>query len=105
MSRSLIGGADGVVPMPTCSSQGTTPALRATPPNLGGEYHSFRMPRFLWIALIVVSTLTAQDSPYTLKVDVSMVSVDVSVFDNSGLPVSGLEKRDFAIFEDGRQQE
>src|SRR5262249_24511228 len=63
------------------------------------------MPRFLWIALIAVATLTAQESPYTLKVDVSMVSVDVAVFDSSGQPVTGLEKRDFAIFEDGRPQE
>ncbi|MBI4471543.1 MAG: hypothetical protein HY646_02670, partial [Acidobacteria bacterium] len=38
-------GADGVVPKPECISLkrlgfGTTPALRATPPNLGGEFNS-----------------------------------------------------------------
>src|SRR5262245_26913528 len=66
---------------------------------------SFQMLRFLWIGFIGVATITAQESPYTLKVDVSMVSVDVSVFDDSGQPVTGLEKRDFAIFEDGRPQE
>jgi Ca-activated chloride channel family protein len=63
------------------------------------------MVRFLCLALIAVAAVSAQESPFTLKVDVSMVSVDVSVFDRSGQPVTGLKKNDFAVFEDGRPQE
>jgi Ca-activated chloride channel family protein len=63
------------------------------------------MSRFLLIALIAAASVQAQDSPYTLKVDVSMVSVDVIVFSPTGTPVMGLTKRDFAIYEAGRRQE
>jgi Ca-activated chloride channel homolog len=47
----------------------------------------------------------AQDPLYTLKVDVSMVSVDVSVFNEKGTPVTDLSKEEFQIYEDGRPQE
>src|SRR5688572_24458109 len=46
----------------------------------------------------------AQD-PYTLKVDVPVVSVDVAVSDSNGLLVNELTKSDFQIFEDGALQE
>jgi hypothetical protein len=42
--------------------------------------------------------------PYTLKVDVPMVSVDVSVTDVQGRPVNTLGKDDFIIRVDGRPQ-
>jgi VWFA-related protein len=63
------------------------------------------MLRFLLIALTAAAALSAQDAPYTLQVDVAMVSVDVAVFDGSGKPVEGLKKEDFAVYEDGRRQE
>jgi Ca-activated chloride channel family protein len=62
------------------------------------------MLRFVLVALIGVASVAAQDSPYTLKVDVAMVSVDVAVFNSSGVPVEGLSKEDFAVYEDGRRQ-
>jgi VWFA-related protein len=62
------------------------------------------MLRFLLLSLIAVAGVSAQDTPYTLKVDVSAVSVDVSVFGPTG-PVNGLTQKDFVIYEDGRPQE
>lgn len=63
------------------------------------------MLRFLLVSLIGVAAVAAQDSPYTLKVDVSMVSIDVAVFSKSGHPVTGLGKQDFVVYEDGRPQQ
>ena len=40
-----------------------------------------------------------------MKVDVAMVSLDVSVFSASGAPVTNLRQQDFRIYEDGRRQE
>jgi Ca-activated chloride channel family protein len=48
--------------------------------------------------------LTAQE-PYTLKVDVPVVSVDVAVSDAKGLLVNHLTRTDFQIYEDGTSQE
>ena len=59
----------------------------------------------LAFVLMSVTGAAAQDSPYTLRVDVSMISVDVAVFDAAGIPVSNLTKEDFEIFEDGRPQQ
>jgi Ca-activated chloride channel family protein len=60
---------------------------------------------FLLACMIAAAAITAQDSPYTLKVDVAAVSVDVAVFDSSGAPVTNLNKEDFEIYEDGRPQQ
>jgi Ca-activated chloride channel family protein len=62
----------------------------------------FRLPLVILIGAV---SLLAQDSPYTLKVDVSMVSVDVAVFSKAGVPVTGLRQQDFKMYEDGRLQE
>jgi Ca-activated chloride channel homolog len=63
------------------------------------------MLRFLLVLLIAAASLPAQDSPYTLKVDVSMVSLDVAVFSKAGTPVTGLHQEDFTVYEDGRVQQ
>jgi VWFA-related protein len=64
------------------------------------------MLRLTLAVLIGIATVSAQDSPFTLKVDVSIVSVDVAVFDNSGgRPVTGLVQQNFEIYEDGIKQE
>jgi Ca-activated chloride channel family protein len=57
------------------------------------------------VILIGAASFLAQDAPFTLKVDVSTVSLDVSVFNPAGIPVTDLEKQDFAVYEDGRRQE
>src|SRR5215469_1741106 len=47
----------------------------------------------------------AQDSGYTIRSDVRLVLLDVSVKDHDGNFVSGLTKNNFAVFEDGRRQQ
>ncbi len=48
--------------------------------------------------------LRAQDSDGTLKVDVKLVSVFVTVTDSRGAPVTSLVKENFVLKEDGREQ-
>ena len=60
----------------------------------------------LLLAVIVSSCLlSGQENLYTLKVEVPLVAVDVSVRDRSGKPVSDLAEGDFEIYEDGIPQE
>ena len=40
----------------------------------------------------------------TLRVEARLVNVAVNVVDAHGAPVGGFEKKDFALFEDGREQ-
>lgn len=47
----------------------------------------------------------AQDGGFTLRVDVPLVSLDVSVTDSNGKPMTTLTKDDFMIYEQGVQQE
>ena len=47
---------------------------------------------------------SAQNSGTTLKVDVKLVNVFVTVTDEHGAPVAGLKKEDFALLEDGKPQ-
>jgi VWFA-related protein len=49
--------------------------------------------------------LLGQNSPFSLKVDVSLVSLDVAVYNLPGEPVSGLSQSDFILLEDGTPQE
>jgi VWFA-related protein len=54
---------------------------------------------------VTASVLLAQESLYTLKVDVPVVSVDVTVTDTLGTPVNNLGKADFKILENGVPQQ
>ena len=58
--------------------------------------------------LLLVAALPAQqssDQAPTIKVDVNLVNVLCTVRSKNGGLVGNLEKRDFTIFEDGKQQE
>jgi Ca-activated chloride channel family protein len=57
-----------------------------------------------YVTTLLFSLLMLQD-PYTFRVDVPIVSVDVSVVDSKGVPVNNLTKGDFEIYEDGISQE
>src|ERR1700723_346097 len=50
------------------------------------------------------SNQSASESPSTLKVDVKLVNVYVTVTDAHGGPVAGLKKENFMVQEDGRDQ-
>src|SRR5581483_1728641 len=49
--------------------------------------------------------LLAQAPDYTLKIDVPLVTVDVTVMDPAGATVNNLSRDAFEIFEDGVRQE
>jgi len=57
------------------------------------------------LALIVLgSALAAQEPETTLKVDVKLVNVFVTVTDSHGAPVGSLQKENFLLKEDGKEQ-
>jgi len=56
-------------------------------------------------AVCLIAQDASQDVPYTLKLNASLVSVDVGVFDGSERPITNLGKEDFQIFEDGVRQD
>src|SRR5262245_14518994 len=61
--------------------------------------------RLLLVVIVSAGLLCGQESLYTLKVDVSLVAVDVSVKDPSGKLVSDLVQGDFEVYENGVPQE
>ena len=66
---------------------------------------------FLWV-MFSTHRFPAQDQPkktkdsdYTLKVDVNLITLHVSVMDDKDQIIKGLKKEDFAVYEDKIQQE
>jgi VWFA-related protein len=55
--------------------------------------------------LAIVGTVVAQTPTFTIRVDVPLVTVDVTVSDIDDRPVTNLTRDDFLIFEDGKPQE
>jgi len=51
-----------------------------------------------------IAVASAQESATTLKVDVKLVNVFVTVTDSHGVPVSNLTKENFLLKEDGKDQ-
>lgn len=78
------------VPKPPWASGGTSPAKSASTDNSKSNDSA--------------STNAAQNAGATLKVDVKLVNVFVTVTDGHGAPVGGLKKEDFALLEDGKPQ-
>ena len=64
------------------------------------------MTRLAALALLLATAVVccAQESSSTLKVDVKLVNVFVTVTDQHGSPVANLKKEDFNLKEDGRDQ-
>ena len=75
-------------------------------------YFIHRMRKFIALILLLLSCawMRAQQSPAqtqpetTLKVDVKLVNVFVTVTDSRGSPIAGLKKENFSVLEDGRRQ-
>jgi Ca-activated chloride channel family protein len=60
-----------------------------------------------WLALIfgaLTLACAAQEPETTLKVDVKLVNVFVTVTDTHGAPVASLQKENFVLKEDGKEQ-
>lgn len=74
-----------------------------------GRKASFRL-RFAWCGLLLAilsasaHAQTGADDDEILKVDSSLVLVNVTVTDATGKYVGGLKREDFRIFEDGKEQ-
>jgi Ca-activated chloride channel family protein len=79
------------VPKPPWASGGTSPA-KSTSTDSSKSNDS------------AGSTNASQNAGSTLKVDVKLVNVFVTVTDDHGAPVAGLKKEDFALLEDGKPQ-
>ena len=64
------------------------------------------MKQFLLALSVLVSAAaaTAQEPETTLKVDVKLVNVFVTVTDGHGAPVASLQKENFLLKEDGKEQ-
>jgi Ca-activated chloride channel family protein len=56
------------------------------------------------LALVLCIVSAAQDSDTTLKVDVKLVNVFVTVTDEHGAPIAGLKKDNFELAEDDKAQ-
>src|SRR5579864_326716 len=59
---------------------------------------------FLLTALVAAFCLAQQEPSTTLKIDVRLVNVFVTVTDERGAPVAALTKENFQLSEDGRNQ-
>jgi Ca-activated chloride channel homolog len=64
------------------------------------------MTRLAALALLLATSVAswAQEPSSTLKVDVKLVNVFVTVTDEHGSPIANLKKEDFSLKEDGRDQ-
>ena len=60
----------------------------------------------VWPALILLWAGMAlpQNAPFTIRVDVPLVAVNVEVSDSYGRPVTSLQREDFLVYEDGQLQ-
>jgi Ca-activated chloride channel family protein len=63
-----------------------------------------QVPFVLFLILCVSVPLVAQEPETTLKVDVKLVNVFVTVTDAHGAPVTNLQKENFVLKEDGKEQ-
>jgi VWFA-related protein len=68
-----------------------------------------RLRRYVWMftlsCLVILLRIQAQDTPFTLDVDVPVVSLDAVVQDLNGRPQFQLTKEDFEIREDGEPRD
>jgi Ca-activated chloride channel homolog len=56
------------------------------------------------VVLLLAAACAAQEPSTTLKVDVNLVNVFVTVTDENGAPVASLKKEDFKLLEDGKEE-
>jgi Ca-activated chloride channel family protein len=62
------------------------------------------VPAYLAVLTLGLALSVAAQDSETLKVDVKLVNVFVTVTDSHGSPVGGLEKQNFQLKEDGKEQ-
>ena len=57
------------------------------------------------LASSLPKAVAQSDSPFKLRVDVDLTTIEVVAMDKKGKPVHNLKKEDFQLYEDGKQQE
>jgi Ca-activated chloride channel family protein len=77
-------------------------APRATSTRIGSKRARFLIAVVFLLCAGVLSTAEEPDS--TIKVDVKLVNVFVTVTDSRGAPVANLQKENFVLKEDGKEQ-
>jgi VWFA-related protein len=64
----------------------------------------FRIVLLLFVSFLIASSLLAQvDDP--IKIDSSIVRLNVGVVDQRGRPITSLNRTNFSVYEDGVKQE
>ena len=60
-----------------------------------------------WIsaAVLALGSAFAAEGDVTFRTDVSLVRVDAQVVDRNNRPITGLQREDFVVLEDGQKQE
>jgi Ca-activated chloride channel homolog len=61
--------------------------------------------RLLVLVIVSATLVLGQETVYTLKVEVPLVAVDVSVTDTSGNAINDLAEQDFEVYENGIRQD
>src|SRR5690349_7384608 len=65
----------------------------------------FRLVLLGLIGAFGAATSAAQEPVYAMRVNVGLVSLDVTVMDAQNQPMTSLLQRDFTIYEDGAEQD
>jgi len=83
--------------------QGACSARRA---KAAGRHHNSRMKKAATLGLLLLACISAraQEPESTIRVDVRLVNVFVTVTDAHGTPVADLKQENFELQEDGRTQ-
>jgi len=81
------------------------PSFSPRPAAQGFFLRTGRVAVGLGVLLLMAGPASAQESGPRFRADVETVLVNVLVTDRQGQPISGLEKENFQLFEDGVEQE
>jgi len=71
---------------------------------VSGVYRRIAYPLFFLFLVLAAAAAVAQEPSTTLKVDVKLVNVFVTVTDEHGAPMGRLNKDNFKLNEDGKEQ-
>ena len=71
---------------------------------MSGVYRRIAYPIFFLFLVLAAAAAVAQEPSTTLKVDVKLVNVFVTVTDEHGAPMGRLNKDNFKLNEDGKEQ-
>ena len=71
---------------------------------MSGVYRRIAYPLFFLFLVLAAAAAVAQEPSTTLKVDVKLVNVFVTVTDEHGAPMGRLNKDNFKLNEDGKEQ-